>query len=741
MLLSLIRQATRAVPAVRYALGVVGVAAAAAIVIGVVGGDLRVAVFAPLGLLLLMVLLLLFAKLAGEKNIPTLRAALLVMIWMPLLLGFGALVLLAFSIFFGWPLDLRDLLPGRTTTTSPTPAPIIRREVQTLPEVIKANEYVTFRPAKGSKVTVKKPIRIEQDGTLEIVAGVTLQFGRDIGILCEGSLLANGTAEERITFTSADTRMPWRNVVVRSPLDRESSFAYCDFEGGTGAAYFEPNTLISDDESQFKAATGRPRIGGGLIVFGANSVRLERCRFIKCSATKAGALYVRSSRISLIGCEFSDNYATSNSERAAGGAIYSQNSDMELVDCEFVRNSASDKYSCGGAIYLGFRSRCVALRTLFRRNQATHAGGALYALNLPATRPHGRETALRSVEVIDGAFQGNTAGSGGGAIYIDQGFTCRPNGVHFTGNAIGPEELPLHAKAAPGTLLNGAAVMAKSDVTDNPTGLVIGENACTYSDNAVFVPESEIGDSTRLTAVFIGENVNAQPYEDQANVVIVRESRLPPTCYRKQRQERKIDTAVVHHISAVNWFADDFQHKLSESADAKPIAEKLELTKETLNDWKYDWRPCKLILQVYRASSHYLISRSGEIIRLAHERDVALHAGKSAMPAPDGRPNVDQFSVGIEVIGASGEDDEAIARGEIPAYLDAQYESLRKLLNVVFSRRSDSQDPLTWTVVGHHEIAMDEIRGVAAGKKDPGPVFAWNNIRDAEKRLRLGLPR
>lgn len=50
----------------------------------------------------------------------------------------------------------------------------------------------------------------------------------------------------------------------------------------------------------------------------------------------------------------------------------------------------------------------------------------------------------------------------------------------------------------------------------------------------------------------------------------------------------------------------------------------------------------------YRVSSHYLISREGEIIQLVEEENIAYHAGASKFP--DGSGGVNNRSVGIEVV-------------------------------------------------------------------------------------------
>ena len=50
----------------------------------------------------------------------------------------------------------------------------------------------------------------------------------------------------------------------------------------------------------------------------------------------------------------------------------------------------------------------------------------------------------------------------------------------------------------------------------------------------------------------------------------------------------------------------------------------------------------------YNVSPHYLIDRKGNIYKLVRNEDIAYHAGESK--TPDGRKNVNNFSIGIEII-------------------------------------------------------------------------------------------
>lgn len=62
----------------------------------------------------------------------------------------------------------------------------------------------------------------------------------------------------------------------------------------------------------------------------------------------------------------------------------------------------------------------------------------------------------------------------------------------------------------------------------------------------------------------------------------------------------------------------------------------------------YDIRDIIKQYEQYEVSAHYLIGRDGTIYRLVKDKDIAWHAGVSKMP--DGRTNINDFSIGIEVV-------------------------------------------------------------------------------------------
>ncbi len=133
------------------------------------------------------------------------------------------------------------------------------------------------------------------------------------------------------------------------------------------------------------------------------------------------------------------------------------------------------------------------------------------------------------------------------------------------------------------------------------------------------------------------------------------------------------------------------------------------------------------ILQIfvdYGVSSHYLIARDGLIYQLVPEEKKAWHCGPSVMPPPDSRKSVNDFSIGIELIGT-----------ETSGFTQPQYESLCELCCHI-----ESNNKKVFTYVGHEHIAgVDAVnaglRSVA--KTDPGPLFDWSGFRRRMNELRM----
>jgi N-acetyl-anhydromuramyl-L-alanine amidase AmpD len=106
--------------------------------------------------------------------------------------------------------------------------------------------------------------------------------------------------------------------------------------------------------------------------------------------------------------------------------------------------------------------------------------------------------------------------------------------------------------------------------------------------------------------------------------------------------------------------------------------------------------------QQYGVAPHYLIERKGTIYRLVEEKNTAFHAGVSQ--APDGRKNVNEFSLGIEIMNT-----------QTDSPTQEQYVSLKKLVDFL------QESYKIKYVLGHNQIAPER-------KNDPWN-FDWEKMK------------
>ena len=150
-----LREAIRAVPAVKYALGVAGIAAVVAIVFGL---KLRpdIAVFGALIVIGLMFVLVVFSSYAGQQQHPGFLAPAVVLVWFYTLLVIAATTLFVTSYFWHWP-----PVPFPPVPVSPVPfaGQSVSQTAGALPVSAGAKEPVQSAPSKPPvvKPQVKKP--------------------------------------------------------------------------------------------------------------------------------------------------------------------------------------------------------------------------------------------------------------------------------------------------------------------------------------------------------------------------------------------------------------------------------------------------------------------------------------------------------------------------------------------------------------------------------------------------------
>tara|TARA_B100001029_G_C15063461_1_gene460857 strand:+ start:6680 stop:7216 length:537 start_codon:yes stop_codon:yes gene_type:complete len=109
-------------------------------------------------------------------------------------------------------------------------------------------------------------------------------------------------------------------------------------------------------------------------------------------------------------------------------------------------------------------------------------------------------------------------------------------------------------------------------------------------------------------------------------------------------------------------------------------------------------------IQNLKVSSHFLITRQGDIIQFVPIQNRAWHAGQSCY---HGRENCNDFSIGIELEGSDTEE-----------FTKEQYSSLSRLINFLSNHLNISKK----NIVGHDQISPGR-------KTDPGPCFDWDALR------------
>ena len=118
--LTVLQEAIRAVPAVRYALGVAGIVAVVALV-RAFRLDFKVAIFGTITTLAFMVALVVFAKLTTTAKKHFLGPV-LIMMWAFLIMVISSAALLFSSVFFDQPKEFSHwLFPNRNGPVPPAP--------------------------------------------------------------------------------------------------------------------------------------------------------------------------------------------------------------------------------------------------------------------------------------------------------------------------------------------------------------------------------------------------------------------------------------------------------------------------------------------------------------------------------------------------------------------------------------------------------------------------------------------
>jgi len=171
----------------------------------------------------------------------------------------------------------------------------------------------------------------------------------------------------------------------------------------------------------------------------------------------------------------------------------------------------------------------------------------------------------------------------------------------------------------------------------------------------------------------------------------------------KRPENAQVDLVVIHHISLP---PGEFSNQTSRQ----------HIVDFFLNKLDPNAHPYFAEIADQKVSSHFLITRSGELIQFVSTQNKAWHAGVSSFL---GREKCNDFSIGIEMEGD----------GDAP-FEAAQYQVLANLIGKLAITYPHLQ------FAGHSDIAPDR-------KTDPGMYFDWKKFQKetgaSSEKLPFGL--
>jgi parallel beta-helix repeat protein len=215
---------------------------------------------------------------------------------------------------------------------------------------------------EGSPYLVQGSISIASGTQLIIEAGVSVQFLGVYSLTVSGVLEAAGTEADSIRFTAVSS---WNGVTFNNAVD-VSNVSYTSFSGpGVGLL----NCDNSSPEISHCRISGCGGVLGGVRAVNSANPNLTHCtisnnaRGIWWSSTAngvfsdcvisgnyaRGVLVYTASRLTFVGCSFSDNTTSQD-----GGAAYTTGTRLIFLGCTFTNNETTTSTGRGGAVHCYF---------------------------------------------------------------------------------------------------------------------------------------------------------------------------------------------------------------------------------------------------------------------------------------------------------------------------------------------------------------------------------------------------
>lgn len=213
---------------------------------------------------------------------------------------------------------------------------------------------------------IDRLLRIEKGGELSIEKGTFFLFEEGTGIICEGGLVALGSADEPIVFAAAENGGEWNNITFDRCADNVIEMSHCLIEGGRGVM-----SQFHSEREEYTSIGGPARspfgFGGGIAFLHCGDVPvLDNLHITDCKAQKGGGVFAyKSGELKFTNCVVSGNTAR------VGGGLWSSDSETVFYASDFLGNSGVE----GAEVWVMIHAESASLpqlRNCHIRNESSN---------------------------------------------------------------------------------------------------------------------------------------------------------------------------------------------------------------------------------------------------------------------------------------------------------------------------------------------------------------------------------
>lgn len=242
--------------------------------------------------------------------------------------------------------------------------------------------------AENSPYLIDGHLSIENGQTLTIESGVEVKVRGPYHFDVQGTILAEGSADENILFTRSNPVFWWDGIDFNNtPAENDTSkIDHCIFEYG-----YAQGTIIKFNCGGAIAILNFDKIGiynsvfrhnkadipgnyppsGGAIAFEQSDLTIQKCEFYDNSSEYGGAIFVYNQTNPVI----SNNLFYQNTSNNGGAICYWENCGGILINSTFADNQAN----YGGALYFYDHSNPQVIGNILWGNEAAVGGNQVYS--------------------------------------------------------------------------------------------------------------------------------------------------------------------------------------------------------------------------------------------------------------------------------------------------------------------------------------------------------------------------